>query len=96
MELHYENLKSKPKAFRSFTGFDEKEFQVLLAPFITAWESYTQQNRLSLELRQRSHGGGRKAVLRTCQEKLLFILVYFKTYPLQEVLAFHFDVSPIT
>lgn len=93
MELRYENLKSKPKAFRSFTGFDVKEFQILLAAFTTAWESYAQQNRLSPELRQRGYGGGRKARLGTCQEKLLFILIYFKTYPLQEVLAFHFDMS---
>ncbi len=93
MELRYENLKSKPKAFRSFTGFDEKEFQILLAVFTTAWESHAQQNRLPSELRQRGYGGGRKARLGTCENKLLFILVYFKTYPLQEVLAFHFDMS---
>jgi len=43
--------------------------------------------------RQRDYGGGRKARLETCEDKLLFILVYFKTYPLQEVLAFHFDMS---
>ena len=29
MELRYENLKSKPTAFRSFTGFDVEEFQIL-------------------------------------------------------------------
>ena len=93
MELRYENLKSKPKAFRSFTGFDVEEFQILLAAFTTAWERYAQQNRLPSELRQRGYGGGRKARLGTCENKLLFILVYLKTYPLQEVLAFHFDMS---
>ena len=93
MELRYENLKGKPKAFRSFTGFDVEEFQILLGPFTTVWESYSQQNRLPAELRQRGYGGGRKARLGTCENKLLFILVYFKTYPLQEVLAFHFDMS---
>jgi len=93
MELRYENLKSKPTAFRSFTGFDLEEFQILLAAFTTAWEGYAQENHLPPEMRQRGYGGGRKARLGTCQEKLLFILVYFKTYPLQEVLAFHFDMS---
>ncbi len=93
MELRYENLKSKPTAFRSFTGFDAKEFQILLGAFTTSWEGYSQQNRLPSELRQRGYGGGRKALLGTCENKLLFILVYFKTYPLQEVLAFHFDMS---
>ena len=93
MELRYENLKNKPKAFRAFTGFDVEEFQILLEAFTTAWERYTQQNRIPPEIRQRSYGGGRKARLATCEDKLLFILVYLKTYPLQEVLAFHFDMS---
>ena len=52
-----------------------------------------QQHRLPLEIRQRGYGGGRKARLSAYEDKLLFILVYFKTYPLQEVLAFHFDMS---
>ncbi len=93
MELRYENLKSKPKAFRAFTGFDVEEFQILLGAFTTAWETYVQQHCLPSEMRQRGYGGGRKARLRTCESKLLFILVYYKTYPLQEVLAFHFDMS---
>jgi hypothetical protein len=93
MELRYENLKNKPKAFRAFTGFDVEEFQILLEAFTTAWKRYKQQNRIPPEIRHRSYGGGRKSRLATCEDKLLFILVYFKTYPLQEVLAFHFDMS---
>ncbi len=93
MELRYENLKNKSKAFLSFTGFTVEEFHILLAAFTTAWEGYVQQNRLPPEMRQRGYGGGRKSRLLTCETKLLFILVYFKTYPLQEVLAFHFDMS---
>jgi hypothetical protein len=93
MELRYENLKNKPKAFLAFTGFTVEEFQILLPSFTVAWERYVQQHNLPPELRQRGYGGGRKARLGTCQNKLLFILVYLKTYPLQEVLAFHFDMS---
>jgi hypothetical protein len=93
MDLRYENLKDKPKAFRAFTGLDVEEFRILLQAFIVAWERYVQQHRLPPDVRQRDYGGGRKARLATCEEKLLFILVYFKTYPLQEVLAFHFDMS---
>lgn len=93
MDLHYENLKDKPKTFRAFTGLDVEEFQILLPAFTVAWKRYVQQHCLPPDVRQRSYGGGRKARLATCEEKLLFILVYFKTYPLQEVLAFHFDMS---
>jgi len=93
MELRYENLKDKPEAFLAFTGLNVAEFQILLEAFTVAWENYVQQNSLPANIRQRDYGGGRKARLETFQEKLLFILVYFKTYPLQEVLAFHFDMS---
>jgi len=93
MELRYENLKDKPETFLAFTGLNPEEFQILLRAFTVAWEAYVQQNSLPPEVRQRDYGGGRKARLATCHEKLLFILIYFKTYPLQEVLAFHFDMS---
>ena len=93
MELRYENLKDKPEAFLAFTGLYIEEFQILLKAFTIAWEHYVQQNSLPIEVRQRDYGGGRKARLTTCEDKLFFILVYFKTYPLQEVLAFHFDIS---
>jgi len=93
MELRYENLKDKPETFLAFTGLYVEEFQILLKTFTVAWERYVQQNTLPIEVRQRDYGAGRKARLATCEDKLLFILVYFKTYPLQEVLAFHFDIS---
>jgi len=93
MELRYENLKDKPETFLAFTGLEVKEFQILLQAFTVAWERYVQQNSLPTEVRQRDYGGGRKANLATCEEKLLFILIYFKTYPLQKVVAFHFDIS---
>ncbi|MBM3120547.1 MAG: transposase, partial [Chloroflexi bacterium] len=89
----YENLKDKQETFLAFTGLKVEEFQILLKAFTVAWENYVQQNSLPANIRQRDYGGGRKARLETFQEKLLFILVYFKTYPLQEVIAFHFDMS---
>ena len=92
MLLRYESLKNKPKAFRTFTGLDEKEFQMLLRTFTVSYDRYTER-RSSIESRQRDHGGGRKARLSTYEDKLLFILVYFKTYPLQESLAYHFGMS---
>ena len=69
MDLRYENLKDKPKAFRAFTGLDVEEFQILLQAFIVAWERYVQQHRLPPDVRQRDYGGGRKARLATCHDK---------------------------
>jgi len=92
MELSYENLRNKPEAFRTFTGLDEKEFQMMLQSFTVSYDRYI-DGRSAIESRQRDRGGGRKARLATYEDKLLFILVYFKTYPLQEVLAYHFGMS---
>jgi hypothetical protein len=44
-------------------------------------------------VRQRAVGGGRKGQLRTAEQKLLFILVYQKAYPLQTLLGEVFELS---
>ena len=43
--------------------------------------------------RKRRAGGGRKGVLQETEQKLLFILVYQKTYPLQTLLGEGFALS---
>ena len=43
--------------------------------------------------RQRKPGGGRKGVLKTSSDKLVFILYYLKTYPTFDQLAEKFDLS---
>jgi hypothetical protein len=45
------------------------------------------------QARKRRYGGGRKPHLLVIEDKLLFILVYFKVYPLQEVIAACFGMS---
>ena len=88
MELRYENLKNKLETFLAFTSLNTEEFQILLQAFTAACEYYVQQNRLQMEFRQRDYGGGRKARLATCEDKLLFILVYLKIYPSSKFLPF--------
>ena len=89
----YENVKSKPKLFRALTGLDPAEFEELLAAFRVAWAEYVEQRYSENKERQRKPGGGRKPILNTVEGKLLFILFYFKTYPLQEVIAFLFGMG---
>ncbi|HYN26128.1 MAG TPA: hypothetical protein VES69_13965 [Pyrinomonadaceae bacterium] len=43
--------------------------------------------------RKRQVGGGRKGVLQETEQKLLFILVHQKTYPLQTLLGEVFELS---
>jgi len=89
----YAEVKDKPVVFRSFTSLDVAEFEQLLPAFTQAWQIYVQQEFVEGKERQRQPGGGRKSTLATMEDKLLFILFYLKTYPLQEVIAFLFDMS---
>lgn len=56
------------------------------------YESHLLRNQST---RQRTMGGGRKATLRTMQQKLFYILLYCKCYPTFDLLSalFNFDRS---
>jgi len=89
----YDKVKDKPRLLRAMTSLDRAEFEELLKPFQAAWEAYVEETSSSNQNRQRQPGGGRKPALCTIADKLLFILYYFKAYPLQEVLAFEFGMT---
>ncbi|MBU1262735.1 transposase family protein [bacterium] len=91
--LSYDQIKDKSRILRACTSLDREEFEKLLVAFQKAWETYIQNNYINGKKRQREYGGGRKPTLLTIKDKLLFILFYFKTYPLQEVIAFLFGMS---
>ncbi|MCK4314699.1 MAG: transposase family protein [Anaerolineae bacterium] len=89
----YENVKDNLKLFRALTSLDPAEFEKLLIAFQAAWDEYVERQYSENKERQRKPGGGRKPILDTTENKLLFILFYFKTYPLQEVIAFMFGMA---
>jgi hypothetical protein len=96
MGLAYAQLKDKPKKLLALTGLTRAEFDDLLVVFNQVSQpktSVTQQGRP----RQRRVGGGRKATLQANEDRLLFILVYVKTYPLQEIMGelFGMEVSKV-
>lgn len=82
--LFYMELQTRPKVLLTFTGLTQAEFETLLPAFANVWRQYRHQQQAQTE-RRRTAGGGRKAVLNTGADRLLFILFYLKTYPLQEV-----------
>jgi hypothetical protein len=90
--LSYDQVKNNPKVLMAFTGQTQAEFEELLAAFTKAWEQIEREQQAG-QKRKRRLGGGRKAGLATMADRLLFILFYLKTYPLQEVLAFLFGMS---
>jgi len=91
--LTYETLKKKPKKLLALTGLARREFDELLPVFAQALTATESPKKSERKKRQRAPGGGRKPGLRTADDKLLFILVYTKTYPLQVVQGQLFGMS---
>jgi Helix-turn-helix of DDE superfamily endonuclease/DDE superfamily endonuclease len=92
--ITYTELQSDPRKFLALTGLTLPEFQRLLAAFAQCCERlYLPGQTLAGQPRQRFAGGGRKGVLHAPEQKLLFLLVYLKTYPLQAVLGELFGLS---
>jgi hypothetical protein len=92
--LSYDQLKAQPALLRSLTSLDPSEIEDLLASFTLAWQAHLDsQEQKRKQPRRRQRGGGRKANLKSLADKLLFILVYFKLYPLQSVQGVLFGMS---
>jgi hypothetical protein len=91
--LTYETLKTKPKELLALTGLARCEFDELLPVFAQALQAAEAQARPTRRKRQRAPGGGRKPGLQWVEDKLLFALVYTKTYPLQVVQGQLFGMS---
>jgi len=90
----YNQLKEKPKRFLAATGLTVDEFQQILPVFkdklaVLHPPELTKRGKS----RQRRAGAGSKGKLRTDEDKLLFILIYEKTYPIQEMLGLQFGIS---
>lgn len=92
--LEYTQLKRHPRKFLALTGLTVREFKVVLPAFTAAYEKkYAGHKTLAGRKRKRQVGGGRQGQLKTGEQKLLFILVHQKTYPLQVVLGELFGLS---
>lgn len=92
MKMRYADLKKKPRTLRSLTGFDANEFEALLPSFGAAWENFVTE-QAERPSRKRAYGAGRTAHLKRLEDKLLFILFYYRQYPTQEAQGFFFGMS---
>jgi hypothetical protein len=78
----------------SLTGLTPSEFDRLLPAFERCCERLYPVDRTAAgRPRQRFPGGGRTGALHASAQKLLFLLVYLKTYPLQVLMAELFGLS---
>ena len=92
--LHYDQLKQNPRKHLALTGLTPKEFKLLLPAFERAYtRAYPLHKTQTGQSRKRKAGGGRKGALDSIEQKLLFALVYQKTYPVQTLLGEVFELS---
>lgn len=85
--LKYDDVKEKASTLRALTSLDREEFEKLCVAFGETWERHQQATG------HVASKGGRPPQLGTIEDKLLFILFYLKTYPLQEVQGHWFELS---
>ena len=92
--LNYNQLKEKRKEFLAATGLYPEEFERLLPVFKEKYRAVWPPDQTKKgKHRQRRIGGGTKGKLQSDEDKLLFILVYQKTYPLQTMHGLQFELS---
>ncbi|MEM9949235.1 MAG: transposase family protein [Cyanobacteria bacterium P01_D01_bin.36] len=91
MKMQYSELKDRSSLLQSLTGFNPAEFEALLPSFAAAWDTFVEET-FEQKKRKRARGGGRKGELSVLEDKLLFILVYFRQYPTQEVQGYLFGL----
>jgi hypothetical protein len=92
--LVYSQLQRDPRSLLALTGLTRAEFRQLLPAFTKAYERTHPRDRTAAgQPRRRAVGGGRHSKLGSPEQRLLFILVYLKTYPLHVVMAELFGLS---
>jgi hypothetical protein len=92
--LTFAKVGDKPVVLQQLTGLSPQAFVQVLPAFIEAMQHHDEQTQAQRSTpRKRSPGGGRKATLLLPADRLLFILFYFRIYPVQRVQAFFFGLS---
>ncbi len=86
--LNIERALKQDRLLRAITGLNRKAFEALLPTFSALYEQEVRQ-----QPRQRALGGGRKARLRNPQDKLFYILFYFKCYPTFDLAGLLFEID---
>ncbi len=93
MRLSYAALAKRPALLQRLTGLTVKEFETLLHPFASQYEQLVIQPRVSAPGRVRAAGGGQKGALPETADKLLFILMYTRIYPLLFIQGMFFGMA---
>lgn len=93
MNLSSREVIKRPALLHRLTGLTVKEFETLLEPFCAQYDQLVVQPRVLAPDRQRAAGGGQKGALPEGADKLLFILVYTRIYPLLFIQGMFFGMA---
>src|SRR3972149_4341610 len=92
--IRFEQLKNKPQMLSCLSGLSLAAFMALLPAFEAAYEmDWAQRDQQRATPRQRGHGAGQKGALPRIEDKLVFILFYFRMYPVQMAQGFFFGMG---
>lgn len=93
--MNYQNIRLKPEQFLSLTTLYPEEFDLLLQYFAEQWYKFYRTHTLEGNRRKKVYWNNQKDTpkLRTVEEKLFFILAYYKQHPLQQWVAATFNLS---
>lgn len=93
MNFSYAEVLKRPALFQRLTGLKREEFEALLEPFAAHYDQQVLQPRVKAASRIRAAGGGQKGAMPEVADKLLFILVYTRIYPLLFVQGMFFGLA---
>jgi DDE superfamily endonuclease/Helix-turn-helix of DDE superfamily endonuclease len=92
--IQFEHLKKQPQMLSCLTGLNLTAFSELLPAFSAAYEAdVAQRDQQGARPRQRGRGAGQKGALPRIEDKLVFILFYFRMYPVQMAQGFFFGMG---
>lgn len=85
---NYAELKKNARKFVSLTSLTPEEFEYVLPVFERVYQQVFPDTKTKTgQTRARKSGGGRKGTLASIEQKLLFALVYQKSYPVQSIMG---------
>lgn len=93
--MDYQSVRNKREQFLSLTTLYPEEFDLLLSPSEAEWYKFYRVYTLEGKRRNKTSWNPQKdtPTLPTVEDKLFFLLTYFKQHPLQQFHAASFGLS---
>jgi len=91
--MQYDKIKKRPVQFLSITGLKIEDFNFLLPYYKAEWDEYNDHFTFTGKIRQRRTFTRKNTILPKIEDKLMFLLIYLKTNPLQEHHAASFGMT---